>query len=181
MWESFLENDSVKFYLSLLKIGIYDYETFLELFLYMIPEILIINFIMLNEIKLKLLGMYWANENQIETVHEGIQRNLCGGDEEEILRRKSEQANMCMSTYFKEYDMQKDAFDDIEVEMKQDIRNDLKMKLKEASNNKDNSSSNTMNQQIDKIFKETYKSKNKKDIQNKDMEIIAQKIWKTSR
>ena len=100
IWESFLENDSVKFYLSLLKIGIYDYESFSSLFFYMVPEILIICFIKLNEIKLKLLGMYWANENQIETVHEGIQRNLCFGDEEEVQRKKSEQANMCMSVYF---------------------------------------------------------------------------------
>jgi len=84
IWESFLSNPTVKFYISLIKLGIFDYSSFVSLFFYMIPEICIICFIMLNEVKLKLLGVYWANENQIETIHEGIQRNLCLGNEEEI-------------------------------------------------------------------------------------------------
>lgn len=69
--------------------------------------------------------MYWANENQIETVHEGIQRNLCFGDEEEVQRKKSEQANMCMSVYFQEYENQQQAFKGIEEEIKNDIRTEL--------------------------------------------------------
>ena len=42
-----------------LKIGIYDYQSIPVLIMYMGPEILIICFIMLNEIKLKLLGLYF--------------------------------------------------------------------------------------------------------------------------
>lgn len=35
---------------------------------YMIPEILIIFFIMLNEIKLKLIGLWYENEIETESV-----------------------------------------------------------------------------------------------------------------
>jgi hypothetical protein len=56
--EDALESDSFKFYSSLLKIGIYEYKTIWKLTVYMMPEILIICFIMLNEIKLRLLGLF---------------------------------------------------------------------------------------------------------------------------
>jgi len=42
-----------------LKIGLFDKGTILEMLAYMSPEILIICFIMLNEIKLKLCGIYF--------------------------------------------------------------------------------------------------------------------------
>ena len=45
-----------------LKLGIFDYDTFGEIFMYMLPEILIITFVMLNEIQLKLNGMYYMLE-----------------------------------------------------------------------------------------------------------------------
>jgi hypothetical protein len=38
----------------------------------MLPEILIMTFIMLNEIHLKLIGLYYEIEDDIETVTEGI-------------------------------------------------------------------------------------------------------------
>jgi len=59
-----------------------------------LPELLIICFIMLNEIKLKLLGLYWMTELEIESVNEGIQRTLCKGDEEEVERKIKEESNM---------------------------------------------------------------------------------------
>ena len=47
----------------------------------MLPEIIIICFIMLNEIKLKLLGLYENRELDIEMITDGIIRIRCQGDE----------------------------------------------------------------------------------------------------
>jgi len=47
----------------------------------MLPEITIICFIMLNEIKLKLLGLYEDREIDIEMITDGIVRIRCKGDE----------------------------------------------------------------------------------------------------
>jgi hypothetical protein len=60
----------------------------------MLPEMLIIMFIMLNEIHLKLIGLYYNIEEDIETVTEGIQRNLEKGDEEKVKEKKLASANM---------------------------------------------------------------------------------------
>jgi hypothetical protein len=67
-----LNSEPFKFYAALLKIGIYNYDSILDITLYMIPEILIISFIQLNEIKLKLIGLYYSVETDIESVLEGI-------------------------------------------------------------------------------------------------------------
>jgi hypothetical protein len=48
----------------------------------MLPEILIINLIMLNEIHLKLTGLYYFIEQDHESIQDGIQRNIEKGDEE---------------------------------------------------------------------------------------------------
>jgi hypothetical protein len=66
----------------------------------MMPEILIMCFIMLNEIKLKLLGLYFQTENEIESIQEAIQRNIENGDEEKVKQKKDERNNMCMSRFF---------------------------------------------------------------------------------
>jgi hypothetical protein len=55
-----------------LKLGVYDYDSIPDLLAYMLPEILIMTFIMLNEIHLKLIGLYYKIEDDIETVTEGI-------------------------------------------------------------------------------------------------------------
>ena len=47
---------------------------------YMMPEILIICFLQLHNIKLKLLGLYYDIENDVEGVMEGIDRNLEKGN-----------------------------------------------------------------------------------------------------
>jgi len=67
---------------------------------YVIPELLIICLIMLNEIKLKLLGLYWETELEIESVNEGIQRTLCKGDEEEVERKRNEESNMDLHRFY---------------------------------------------------------------------------------
>ena len=77
-----------------MKLGIYDYGNLSDLVWYMIPEILIITFIMLNEIKLKLSGLYYQIEQDIETVTDGIQRNREKGDEEKVLEKKIQTASM---------------------------------------------------------------------------------------
>jgi len=45
-----------------LKIGLYHHETIAEIIAFMMPEILIITFLTLHEIKRKLLGVYYQNE-----------------------------------------------------------------------------------------------------------------------
>ena len=64
------------------------------------PEVLIIVFIMLNEIKLKLLGLYYKDEMMIETITEGIQRNIEHGDEDRVKMLQIEATNMNMAKYF---------------------------------------------------------------------------------
>ena len=65
-----------------------------------LPELLIISFILLNEIKLKLLGLYWSTELELESVNEGIQRTLARGDEEEVERKRNENSNMDLNRFF---------------------------------------------------------------------------------
>lgn len=93
--------------------------------MYMMPEIFIICFIMLNEIKLKLLGLYYENEMEVETIQEGIQRNMEKGDEEVLEQKKIKAANMCMSNYFESREDQKLRQD----EMHEIIRDQVKRGL----------------------------------------------------
>lgn len=83
-----------------LKIGLYDYANMWHLIMYMSPEILIICFIMLNEIKLKLLGLYHNIEQEIESVTQGIERTRYNGDEEAIKNANIMLSNMGMARYF---------------------------------------------------------------------------------
>jgi hypothetical protein len=79
----------LKTWINYAQLGIVDYkQDFGQRFNQILPELLIICLIMLNEIKLKLLGLYWVTELEIESVNEGIQRTLCQGDEEEAERRR---------------------------------------------------------------------------------------------
>jgi len=58
-FDSFLNSDSFVNVSALLKLGIYNFDDIFMMFFYMSPEILIITFIMLNEIHLKLIGLYY--------------------------------------------------------------------------------------------------------------------------
>ena len=51
---------------------------------HIIPEILVISFIMLNEIKLKLLGMNHQNEIDTENIKQAIRRNINKGDQDKM-------------------------------------------------------------------------------------------------
>lgn len=49
---------------------------------YMLPEMLIISFIMFNEIMLHLNGIYEVTENQFETIQDSVDRWKARGDME---------------------------------------------------------------------------------------------------
>ena len=88
IFDQMLRSEAFNKISAFLKIGIYEYSNTSDLIAYMMPEIFIICFIMLNEIKLKLLGLYYENEMEVETIQEGIQRNMEKGDEEVLEQKK---------------------------------------------------------------------------------------------
>jgi hypothetical protein len=71
-----------------LKLGLYDHDSLLQSLFYMMPEVLIVSFIMLNEIKLKLCGLYFQAEDEQENINEAINRFKMKGDEELIRQNK---------------------------------------------------------------------------------------------
>ena len=83
-----------------MKPGVYNYTRLQDLLPYMLPEILIMALIMLNEINLKLCGLYTKIEADIETITEGIERNIEKGDQEAVHRKKVANRNMMMNKYF---------------------------------------------------------------------------------
>ena len=66
----------------------------------MLPEIFVICFIMLHQIKLHLLGLYYTTEEDIETIKDGQERLLAEGDLDEVKRKKVFNTNMAMQIYF---------------------------------------------------------------------------------
>ena len=83
-----METDLFIFLQGYLKIGIFDFEDLWSLFLYMTPEILILVFSILNELQLKLLGLYYQIEEDFESIHDGIQRNIDKGDVQKVNLKK---------------------------------------------------------------------------------------------
>lgn len=96
IFEEILTSKTFLKYAAYIKPGIYDYPYLGDLLLYMLPEILIMVFIMLNEINLRLCGLYYQIEGDIETVQDGIQRNIAKGDSEEVNMNKIESKNMIL-------------------------------------------------------------------------------------
>jgi hypothetical protein len=66
----------------------------------MLPEILITCLLMLNEIQLRMLGLYYQREDDIETIQDGISRNIEQGDEEAVTFKKRQKANMNLVSSF---------------------------------------------------------------------------------
>lgn len=58
MFAPILDSPGFVKYSAYIKIGIYDFKDLGNLVLYMMPEILILCFLMLHEIKLQLIGLY---------------------------------------------------------------------------------------------------------------------------
>jgi hypothetical protein len=83
-FDSALQCESFIYYRELLKLGIYDFENMVQLVFYMMPEILILILIMLNEIRLRIVGLYFNCEGTIEPILDAVQRNLKKGDEEAV-------------------------------------------------------------------------------------------------
>lgn len=85
-----LQSEGFVVYSAYIKIGIYDLDNLEDLILYMMPELLILCFLMLHEIKLQLIGLHDQNEEDIEPVLDGIERNLLKGDEEAVKAKRIE-------------------------------------------------------------------------------------------
>lgn len=99
-WGPILSSPSFVHTTAYIKLGIYDFDDLGTLIMYMLPEILILCFLMLHEIKLQLIGLYDKNEEDVEPVLDAIERNIQKGDEEAVKARKIELQNMCMARYF---------------------------------------------------------------------------------
>jgi len=123
--EPYLDSPSFLLMTSYLKIGLYDYSNIWHLTLYMSPEIIIICFIMLNEIKLKLIGLYYNIECDIETVMQGIERTRHNGDEEAMKNAQISNSNMGMENFFYSLRDQLKMNKDIEDTEKNNIKNNL--------------------------------------------------------
>lgn len=85
-----LQSKSFEELSALFKFGIYDFKEIGELLFYMLPEILILCFLMLHEIKLKLIGLYDVKEEDVEPVLDGIERSIQKGDEEAVKAKRIE-------------------------------------------------------------------------------------------
>jgi len=89
-----------------MKIGIYNYPSKMKTLVYMLPEIMILALCILNEIKLKLLGLYYQIEDDIETIEDGIQRNILKGDDIMMRLQKKQKTGMIMSYLFESVEEQ---------------------------------------------------------------------------
>jgi hypothetical protein len=131
--EPYMESRSFKMTTTYLKVGLYDYTNMWHIIMYMYPEILIICMIMLNEIKLKLIGLYYEIEQDIETVNQGIERTRFNGDEEAIKNSKIMSSNMGMSRFFESLrdqlkmkkEFEQDQYDEIKADLQAEANRDI--------------------------------------------------------
>ena len=72
--------------------------------LYFLPEIMILIFLALNEIYLRMIGLFYETEDEIENIIDGLKRNIEQGDEEKILKENIEKSQMNMSDLFKSFE-----------------------------------------------------------------------------
>jgi hypothetical protein len=82
-----------------LRLGFGKYKDLGMLFCYMLPEIMIAILILNNEIFIKIQGLHYTIEEDMETLTDGIQRSLAGEDED-LEAKKQSDANMNMALYF---------------------------------------------------------------------------------
>ena len=66
----------------------------------MLPEISIIIFILLNELYLRLIGLHFEAEPEIERLAEAIQRNVERGDPEKVKQRHQAQKHLGLVMLF---------------------------------------------------------------------------------
>ena len=101
--DSFLNSDTFKNIHGTLRIGLENKTDTWSIIIYMLPEMLIISFIMLNEVMQKLNGVYEIPEGHKENIIEGIDRWKAGGDEQLIKEAHERASNMDMTKYFRSY------------------------------------------------------------------------------
>lgn len=75
-FDVYLMSPEFTYYSAYIKTGIYNFTRLDDLIFYMLPEFGILCLLMLHEIKLQLIGLYEKNEEDVETVLDGIERNL---------------------------------------------------------------------------------------------------------
>jgi hypothetical protein len=88
--------------------GFKNYSSLIYITLYMVPELLILILLMWNDIILRLNGLYYEIEEDIETIQEGIQRNIMKGDQEQINQKKLLRMNMNMEALFRSTEEQRE-------------------------------------------------------------------------
>lgn len=91
-----------------IKLGLYSYKNWTSSILYMIPEILILTFLMLNDVYLRMIGLFFQTEIEIENILDGLQRNIECGDIEKVEQEKDARLNMNMEERFVSFQEQKD-------------------------------------------------------------------------
>jgi len=79
-----MHNHATQTLLAYIKPGFFVYSDIWRITIYMLPEVMITGLLMLNEIHLRLLGLYYVIELDIESVQDGISRINCLGDEEAV-------------------------------------------------------------------------------------------------
>lgn len=125
LFSKYLEDPEFHELTSLIKIGIYEFKSMGNLIAYMLPEILILCFLMLHEIKLQLLGLWYQIEEEVEPVLDCIERNLQRGDEDLVRQKRVETQNMCMERYFESTEEQVKRKQEFIAFEKQNIRLEL--------------------------------------------------------
>jgi len=78
----------------------------------MLPEILMLCLLTLNQIHLRLIGLYFLIEQDIETIEDAIQRNILKGDSQAVKEKKLQSANMILRDFFRSL---KDQMKDLQV------------------------------------------------------------------
>ena len=68
VFSPYLEDDNLLYYLGFIRLGLVNYDDPKDLIYYMLPEVSILVMIMLNEIHLKLIGLFYEVEQDVETV-----------------------------------------------------------------------------------------------------------------
>lgn len=76
--------------------------------MYMLPEIAILTFLMMNEIYLRMIGLFFETENEIESILDGLKRNIERGDVEIVQQHKEQRMNMNMYLIFAPKEEQKE-------------------------------------------------------------------------
>lgn len=174
-----MQSDTFIYYTALLKIGIYDYPSMLDLLVYMLPEIMIICCIMLNEIRLKLLGLYLEIEQDIEGVMQGIDRNMERGDEEKVKEKKMQASNMFMSRFFEPVSRQLENRRNFKEQLKQQVAEELKEES--FAERKERFKTEDFDTQIEIEYKNQFPEESLADKQRREIKNISQSIWKASK